>query len=158
MRNLCFSPALRERNTKWNTYGRVIFRYNLPLNMRVENSACNEISACASKNETLREPLTFAPHTPVDEWLATQDVAKWREKWLRDDFVVVKGFVDPNEVVTENSHETHGLSASQPGRRAHVFTRASLYLAPVLVRLYRPFRTACVLPGGVILDMRVRLC
>ena len=70
-----------------------------------------------------QEPLTFAPHTPVDEWLATQDVAKWREKWLRDGFVVVKGFVDPNEVVYREFTE----KLLRCGGRAGVSLRVAMH-------------------------------
>ena len=57
--------------------------------MRVENSQVKtkrfgfpaekdckpQVSRMAPMTLLTQEPLTFAPHTPVDDWPATQDVA-----------------------------------------------------------------------------------
>jgi phytanoyl-CoA hydroxylase len=38
--------------------------------------------------------VQFAPHATVDEWLKTQDVVTWKERWLCDGFVVVDDLLD----------------------------------------------------------------
>jgi hypothetical protein len=60
----------------------------------------------------------------VDAWLATQDVAKWREKCLRDGFVVVEGLVYPDNVIVYREFTEKLLRC---GGRAGVSLRVAMH-------------------------------
>ena len=74
--------------------------------------------------------LKFAPHAPVEEWLATQDVARWREQWLRDGFVVVDELIDAANVVVYRDFCEKLLRCAAGGGQASVARLSPLSLPP----------------------------